>query len=535
MSRTRFVKGKYVKITQGDHNMSAEGHIRSNAKDEVREKGNKKGVSHNTFERQGSTVNEDFEITFSLKKDEGYSTVVPFGILDFEGHYENAQFAFHYTLMLSNIDSLDFKILNEDGSTLYAITNLPTVTIVAKRQLPSLLDAIYKNKPEHNPFDPIRIWDWKSILGPYKVSSDDYTKVGSYVIFWDGFDNNDVYDSNNFNNKKLKAQIIARKNGKEKRKEVEFSTERKEVDWVDVKIDRKNKKIDTTLRVNLQDGGSKGFEKERYKDPLDDPRLPPYKERYVWEKIPASVIAKWGKQPIKVRTKTFEDLKQLAINGINYHWGRNQNHAQAKDVKIVDDSYEVYIDTINSNNSAMDDIDLLYNTNYFMGRSNNPGCVSGFKSFLANLSQYIPYIPLSETIYYNVGYVNNVYKAESHFLFKESWIYIDETSLYKNGKSKVDMEYGYTCAHEIGHSILRAYSEGGGGSADYSYKHKGSSGYSETKPVSEGGVSYPISGEIDVMKYFNNAPYFLNYDFERIIAEDKDILGLIWLVKIEIK
>ena len=37
------------------------------------------------------------------------------------------------------------------------------------------------------------------------------------------------------------------------------------------------------------------------------------------------------------------------------------------------------------------------------------------------------------------------------------------------------------------------------------------------------------------MKYYNNAPYFLNYDFERIVAENKDVLGLIWLTKISVK
>jgi hypothetical protein len=193
------------------------------------------------------------------------------------------------------------------------------------------------------------------------------------------------------------------------------------------------------------------------------------------------------------------------------------------------------VNAINTPENAMDDIDLTYNTNSFWGRSNNPGCVSGFKSFLANIAQYIPYVPLNETIFYNVGYVNNVYKSEAHFLLKNSWFYIDSKSLYKKGKSKLDMEFSYTCAHEIGHTILRAYSEGGGGSADYSYKHKGSSGYSETKPINDGGFSYPTSEEIDVMKYYNNTPYFLNYDFNRIIAESKDALSLIWLTKIELK
>lgn len=37
------------------------------------------------------------------------------------------------------------------------------------------------------------------------------------------------------------------------------------------------------------------------------------------------------------------------------------------------------------------------------------------------------------------------------------------------------------------------------------------------------------------MKYYNTNLYFLDYDFERIIAEDKDVLGLIWLTKIDIR
>lgn len=37
------------------------------------------------------------------------------------------------------------------------------------------------------------------------------------------------------------------------------------------------------------------------------------------------------------------------------------------------------------------------------------------------------------------------------------------------------------------------------------------------------------------MKYFNNTPYFLNYDFERIVAEGKDVLGLIWLTELKVK
>ncbi|MFC5873934.1 hypothetical protein SAMN05443633_101138 [Chryseobacterium arachidis] len=120
--------------------------------------------------------------------------MVPFGILDFKGNYENANFTFNYSLSLSNIDTLEFKILNEDGSTLYAITNLPEIVVTARR-LPLLAEDLKSKKPTYDPLKPTNIWNWKSIFDPYNITSSDYTKIGSYIIFWDGFDNNGIYDS----------------------------------------------------------------------------------------------------------------------------------------------------------------------------------------------------------------------------------------------------------------------------------------------------------------------------------------------------
>lgn len=80
---------------------------------------------------------------------------------------------------------------------------------------------------------------------------------------------------------------------------------------------------------------------------------------------------------------------------------------------------------------------------------------------------------------------------------------------------------------------MKCYAEGGGGSADYSYQHKGSSDYSETKPVNEGGIDYPKKGEIDVMKYFVNEFYWK--DFPRVVVSELDLLGLLWLTKIKLK
>lgn len=37
------------------------------------------------------------------------------------------------------------------------------------------------------------------------------------------------------------------------------------------------------------------------------------------------------------------------------------------------------------------------------------------------------------------------------------------------------------------------------------------------------------------MKYYNNTPYFLNFDFDRIVAAEEDVKSLIWLTKMIIE
>ena len=186
MSRTRIVKGKYTKIIEGNYSVSAEGTINYNALKEVRDNGVENGVFYGNFNRIGSNISDDFDIRFSLKKGKPYTTFVPFGILDYSGAYENPYFAFDYSLMLSNIDSLEFKILNEDGTTLYAITNLPEIVVTVAKE-PSLKNDILENKPITDPLNRIITWDWRTIFNTYSTASNDYTKIGSYVVFLGGF------------------------------------------------------------------------------------------------------------------------------------------------------------------------------------------------------------------------------------------------------------------------------------------------------------------------------------------------------------
>ncbi|OPB94433.1 hypothetical protein [Elizabethkingia ursingii] len=492
MSRTRIVKGIYNKITKGSHNMFAEENIVSSASREVKQKGGD-GISFNTPGRLENTTSDDFKITFSIKKDSSYKTIVPLGILDYEGKYENPFFAFNFSLSQSNVDSLKFEVFDEEGKSIYSMTNLPEVVVRAVKHQ-TLLDSIQKKKPQFDPLKPVNIWEWKPVFIPFKVPPSDYTKIGSYIILWDGFDNDDIYDSVRFNNKKLKAKITAIKAGKQKSLEVEFSTAYDKVKWVDVKIDKKNKKINTTLRVDLRDGGANGLKCSTY---ITGGKLNPHWEtKCPWNDIPKNKI-KPNQPIIKSRTKSFTELEKLALEGIGKHWSRTNNHS----IQISSEKYTVVTSPVNQKNKSLNTLDLIFNTNRAWGRSGNPGVLG--------------------KIYYNIGYCN--------FLdWKQPW-FIDEWGYLDLSRHKVDEDFMYTSAHELGHSILKAY-----GTTWYSFTHDGSSKISQ---IPNGAKSYPVekkSGEINLMHYFEDDPSQAKYDFNLIVASEKDVLGLLWLTKIKI-
>ena len=209
-----------------------------------------------------------------------------------------------------------------------------------------------------------------------------------------------------------------------------------------------------------------------------------------------------NKPIIKQRTRTFEDLKQLAIDGLNYHWGRNKSHAVAKDVKIVSDSYELYMNAINATENSIDDIILVYNTNGDWMRSGNPG------SATFNPVSWVGNIISREAICYNAGYIK----------YSNGWGY----AYYYHE----DIEFRFTSAHEIGHEILKFY-----GGTNYSYEHKGSTYVWQSQNGTQD--PYLAQGEIDIMPYYPVDPIISEY--QRYVASEKDVLGLIWLTKIKIK
>ena len=190
------------------------------------------------------------------------------------------------------------------------------------------------------------------------------------------------------------------------------------------------------------------------------------------------------------------------MEGISYHWGRNRNHAVAKNVEINSEKYEVFVNPINTQSKAMDDISLIYNTNNDWMRSGNPGTVTGFISAVGNLFS-------REAVCYNVGYIKD----------SNQWRYRYEQ--YE------DVNFKLTAAHEIGHEILKAF-----GDVYYSYGHKGSVN-TVTQEIKNNAPEYPSTGEIDIIPYYLLDPPVSDYN--RAVASERDVLGLIWLTKINVK
>ncbi|MDR2572385.1 MAG: hypothetical protein LBD23_19100, partial [Oscillospiraceae bacterium] len=224
--------------------------------------------------------------------------------------------------------------------------------------------------------------------------------------------------------------------------------------------------------------------------------------------------AEWidKKKPLDTQTKTFDALKEMAREGVSYHWGRNSKRKidLAEYVKIANEKYEVYVDIDAANDSTrnkkmyMKDIELVFNTNRKSMRSRNLGKVVPPISTLVKIF-------LHARAVYHTGHI---YTPRSH----DRWEYWHE--------SIAVADFKYTVAHEIGHEILQAF-----GNAIYSYRHKGTSTLSQK--TKKGAPPYPVGKEIDLMIYYNGNnpdPYYKIH-----VATVKDALNLIWLAKVGIK
>ncbi|MCT2408073.1 hypothetical protein NZD88_11030 [Chryseobacterium antibioticum] len=385
------VTNNYTSLSKVSHEESGE--VIIEATQQNLELSSQKRAIMQGFGRDAEKKDEPVEsklLEIKIEKD----TFIPLGIPSFKGNKENDKIKFKITIKEGTFEKLTFKIKNEDAE-------------------------IYSEE----------------ITKSLKAGDD-------YDLEWDGFPKSKIYDSTLFTNDKLTAQVTDGTNTSEVKISGQCRTE-----WIDLKIDDNNKKVDVTLRVNLKDGGVIGTNPPIY---------------------------------------TFSDLEKMCLNGINLYWSRMKSRSRISTdiVTISGKEYKVEVKGINTQEKSMDDVSLVYNDSDKWLRSSNPGSVSGLLSLFG---QFAP-----ERIVYNAKEANE------------------------------ERDFTLTSAHEIGHEIVKEF-----GGDTYSYGHEGSS-----NPILQSPNTNPLpaSGEVNVMEYYSDA----YYDYDRTIASEKDVLGLLWCSKLKI-
>ncbi|CAM3794267.1 hypothetical protein FLGE108171_15230 [Flavobacterium gelidilacus] len=302
------------------------------------------------------------------------------------------------------------------------------------------------------------------------------------ILEWDGFSNSKIYDSKFFTD----GELIAEVTGADNEAFDTFKSKYDLVKWIDIKIDNNTKTIDVALRVDIKDGGAKG---------INDA-----------DKVSAKAVAFYSKTPYEDQNISYEELENMALEGINTYWSRTKsNNAKIKNggVSINGNVYEVCIQSY-PDQDGMPAPEITYWTNTRLNFLQ--------ERFGANRSRNWF---LSRKLFYIEGY----YHEDGYSQLTDDWFYIDSIYAMKN--------FIETAAHELGHEILKEYIGFG-----KSITHKGSSSITQNP---NGNYSYPIEGEIDIMKY-TEITETKPYDFyDRVIADENDVLGLLWCSKLNIK
>lgn len=205
-------------------------------------------------------------------------------------------------------------------------------------------------------------------------------------------------------------------------------------------------------------------------------------------------------------TKTYADLVTMAIEGLRLYWGRNQSRQFGNSVTINTITYEVVVTALDVDENSMPTLNVYGSTTDF-GRSRNWWA--------------------SRKLFYNEG--------EAYSIYQEVALkYPGRVSPITTAQGVImdDENFVHTAAHEIGHEILQAF----GGKNDYSYIHKNTSTLltQEVKQTS----TLPLSGEIDLMKYYSDDYYIYRANtnfYNRNVAAERDVLGLLWCSKIKIR
>ena len=398
------------------------------------------------------------------------NSFVPFGIVSFDGTPQRGYINFPYTV--SGADAKKIVIQIRDGST-----------------------EIYKEE----------------ITNPDKLK-----KGERYTWSWHGFDNNGILDTAKLTQtKNLNCKITAiSPKGNTYFKTIDFKLSYEKVNWVDVRIDRPNKRIDVTLRIHLRDGGSelKGIIMEG-SFAENNPMYP--RENLITK----SALDYYGKPRITTQQRSFEQLRDLALRGIEKHWSRNTSNKEGKSISIEYQKYQVFVKAIASD-KGMVAPKIVYQSNCEKGRSRN--------------------WEASRILYFSEGYL---YRSDwgdfnnNTIIYRDrGWYYRSEDKMEERGTFILSQplieDFMMTAAHEIGHEILVSF--GGFAAHIHSKTHKGTSTLLTQKTIEDeknlSKTNYPSTGEIDLMKYYSNY-----YEIERTVASEFDVIHLIGLTKMKVE
>ncbi|MGA4449407.1 PAAR domain-containing protein [Ectopseudomonas chengduensis] len=192
----------------------------------------------------------------------------------------------------------------------------------------------------------------------------------------------------------------------------------------------------------------------------------------------------------QLTARTFDELKVLAKAGVEYYWSREGSRAGGidKPIQTAKGAFQVkVIADVNAKPSAKN-FPLIASIGDDFGRS------TSFAMF--------------KKIYHNLG----------------MWAAANYPANF------ADEDFAHTAAHEVGHLILNEYGDGGLIPA-YSWSHKSTSTILTQAPVDNHPI--PAAGEIDLMHYHSHSPRNYQDYWQRSIASENDVKGLLWLTRVK--
>lgn len=225
------------------------------------------------------------QLKFSLHVSGVHATFVPMGLPNHRGRPGNPFFHFNYQVAYPIPEALTFEVYTASGILLYTLNIAP-----------------------------------------------EFRNPGHYELCWDGFDQQDVFDSRVFT-QSLEARLIIVTENTSTQLTACFKCQYARVKWIDIKIDRRSNRIDALLITNFSDGGEN----------------------------------KNGN-----RNRTYAELLKLAQEGLAYHWGRNTAHPFAKGITLESgERYGFYLKTDNRPLNAISSPKIIYQSNSRSRRSRN--------------------------------------------------------------------------------------------------------------------------------------------------------------------